>query len=291
MTRRSVASNARSVVEPEMVPSGDVRIAAYRFGGDGPPLLLVHATGFHAHCWLPMLDDLRARFTVFAFDLRGHGESATAADPEAYHYGRLAGDLLLVADHFGLRAMRALGHSVGGALVVRAAVTRPGLVTAAVLFEPIILPPEYIEEGRATTAARTRRTAFDSIDQMIERWSSRGPFATFDPTALRAYVEYGVRDRPDGTVELKCSRDVEVATFLQDTRSGIWAELDRYAPPTLVLAGERSTSRAAPLLEAQAARMRNARAERVAGCSHFLPFERPREMTARAVTFLEAACR
>jgi pimeloyl-ACP methyl ester carboxylesterase len=123
---------------------------------------------------------------------------------------------------------------------------------------------------------------------MIDRWSERPPFGSFHPDALRAYVEYGVRDRADGTVELKCSRDAEVATFLQDTVSGTWAELDGYRTPTLILAGERSTSRVAPLAERQAARMPDARAERLAGYSHFLPFERPHEMAKRAMEFLSA---
>ncbi|MBI2207234.1 MAG: alpha/beta hydrolase [Candidatus Rokubacteria bacterium] len=276
----------RVVVEPELVVTGGERIAAYRFGGDGPPLLLVHATGFHAHCWLPLLDHLRPCFSLFAFDLPGHGESSTPADPARYHFTRMADDLLAVLDHFGLPRVAALGHSVGGALVVRAELLRPGTVTRAVLFEPIILPPEQQEETRAAEAARTRRMVFDSTADMIARWSTRGPFATFDPAALEAYVEYGVRDRADGTVELKCSRPAEVATFMQDTTSGIWNDLERYATPAMIYAGERSTSRAAPLVERIAARMRDARAERLATFSHFLPFERPRAMAERAIAFL-----
>jgi pimeloyl-ACP methyl ester carboxylesterase len=277
-----VRPRRRVIVTPELVDRGAVRLATYRFGGEGPPLLLVHATGFHAHCWLPLLDHLRPHFSLYAFDLRGHGESGGADD---YSYARMAEDLLVVVDHFRLDRLVAIGHSVGGALVVQASIWRPGLVTRAVLFEPILLPPEHTEETVAAAAARTRRTVFDSTAQMIERWSSRGPFAAFAPEALRAYVEYGVRDRPDGTVELKCSREVEVATFVQDTQSGIWRELDRYTTPTLVLAGGRSTSRAAPLAEPQAALMRDARAERCPELSHFLPFEQPRAMSERAIAF------
>ena len=277
---------SRVSVEPEIVVSEGVRLAAYRFGGAGAPLVLVHATGFHAHVWLPLLPALRRRFKVFAFDLRGHGESQAPGAPEMYRYRRMADDLLAVADHFGFRRFAALGHSVGGALVVRAELTRPGPVTRAMLFEPIILPPDQTEETAAAQAARTRRTAFASTGEMIERWSRRGPFAAFAPEALRAYVEYGVRDRDDGAVELKCSREAEVATFLQDTESGLWAELGRFRTPTLILAGERSTSRVLPAIPGQARLMPNARAEILPGLSHFLPFERPEEMAARTIEFL-----
>ncbi len=272
-----------------MAGPGGVRLAAYRFGGHGPPLLLVHATGFHAHVWLPMLDELRARFTVFAFDLRGHGESAPAPDPGGYHYGRMGADVVAVARHFGLEAVAAIGHSVGGALVVQAELLRPGLVERAVLFEPIVLPPTITEESAAVAAARRRRHAFASTAEMLAGWSRRPPFAGLDPEALRCYVEYGVRDRPEGGVVLKCSREAEVATFREDVRSGIWGALGRYRTPTLIVTGERSTSRAAPVADAQARAMGDARVERVAGLSHFLPLERPQAMARLALGFLAPA--
>ncbi len=282
-----LATPSRVIIAPEFVTGeGGVRLAAYRLGGDGPPIMLVHATGFHAHVWLPMVASLRARYTLFGFDLRGHGESEAPADVEAYHYRTMARDLLAVADHFGIANFSGIGHSVGGALLVAAEIARPGTVKRAVLFEPIVLPPEQTDETAAAAAARTRRTVFDSTAQMIDRWSARGAFATFDPDALRAYVEYGVRDRPDGGVELKCSRDAEVGTFVNDTRSGIWPDLDRYRTPTLILVGDRSTSRAAPIAERQGRAMIDARVERFAELSHFLPFERPREMAERARAFI-----
>jgi len=266
--------------------SGGTRLAAYRFGGAGPPLVLVHATGFHARVWLPWVAELRDRFTVYGFDLRGHGESETPDDPDAFRYEALGADLLAVVDHFGLDRVFAVGHSVGGAVVVQAEVLRPGTVARAVLFEPIILPPGVTAPTHRVAAAERRRRVFGSTGEMLERWASRPPFASFDPETLRCYVEHGVRPRPEGLVELKCSLEAEVWTFLQDVRSDLWTRLGEYRTPTLVLAGDRSDSRASPLAEGQAARMAHASAERVPGLSHFLPFERPREMAARAIAFL-----
>jgi pimeloyl-ACP methyl ester carboxylesterase len=274
-------------VAPDPVTARDgTRIAAYRFGGDGPPVVLVHATGFHAHVWMPWLEPLRPRFAVYAFDLRGHGESETPEAFEAYRYETLGEDLLSVARHFGFRHCYAIGHSVGGAVIVQAEVLSPGTVERAVLFEPIILPADVSAPTQRVDAAERRRRVFASTADMLDRWRARPPFASFTPDALRSYVEHGVRRRPDGQVELKCSRHAEVSTFLQDIRSDLWTRLGDYRPPTLVLAGDRSDSRAAPLAQSQARVMANARAERVADLSHFLPFERPAEMAARAIAFL-----
>src|SRR5690348_9518581 len=59
--RRHSPTVAVVLPEPIIVPSADgVRIAAYDLGGDagGRPLLLAHATGFHAGTFLPMAQHL-----------------------------------------------------------------------------------------------------------------------------------------------------------------------------------------------------------------------------------------
>lgn len=261
-------------------------MAAYAFGGEGPPLLLVHATGFHAHVWLPLVPVLRERFTVLAFDLRGHGESEVPAGGEAFVWERFGGDVLAVAGHFGARRFHAMGHSAGGAAVILAELARPGSVARAVLFEPIVYPAAIREPSPAIAAARRRRTVFASTAEMLASWSSRPPFASLDPEALRCYVEYGVRDRADGRVELKCAPETEVRTFSGDVHAGIWERLGSYAPPTLVMTGRRDEHRRSQYAEALAGAMQDGRAERRPEHGHFLPFERPRAIAERAVRFL-----
>ena len=37
--------------EPQFYNVNGVRLAVFERPGDGPPILFVHATGFHARCW------------------------------------------------------------------------------------------------------------------------------------------------------------------------------------------------------------------------------------------------
>ena len=56
-------------------PSSDgFDVAAFDLGGDGPPVLMAHATGFHALVWQPMASALDG-FHCYSFDERGHGDS------------------------------------------------------------------------------------------------------------------------------------------------------------------------------------------------------------------------
>ncbi len=277
----------RVLVEPEFAVAPDgVRIAAYRFGGTGPPLVLAHATGFHGHVFLPFAAALRDRFTVFAFDLRGHGESGAPSSADGYAWSRLGRDLLAVADLFGVGRFHAVGNSVGGAITVEAELTRPGTILSAVLFEPIIYPPEVTDPSPMIEGARRRRRVFASTDAMLTQWRGRGPFATWDPEALRCYVEYGVRDRADGQVELKCSAEAEVRTFEGDVTARIWERFPHYRTRTLIVSGKRDDLRRSQWAERQAEAMPRACAERRDDIGHLAPLERPAEIAARTVEFL-----
>ena len=75
------------------VPSTDgVDLAVHDLGGHGPPLLIVHATGFHGRAYTPLAAALAPSHRVWALDCRGHGAS-TIADPNEYSWRRSARDV------------------------------------------------------------------------------------------------------------------------------------------------------------------------------------------------------
>ena len=81
---------------------------AYLDEGEGDPIVLVH--GFASSkdvnwvypTWVSHLRQAGRR--VIALDNRGHGESAKLYDPEDYHIGTMAGDVLALMDHLEHRA-------------------------------------------------------------------------------------------------------------------------------------------------------------------------------------------
>jgi pimeloyl-ACP methyl ester carboxylesterase len=94
-------------------------LLVHHLGGNGPPLLAVHATGFHGRCWWPLASALTPEFSVWAIDQRGHGGSGK--DPEGtYDWERFAADLLAVVDSLGGSGWRAVGHSLGGGVILLA---------------------------------------------------------------------------------------------------------------------------------------------------------------------------
>jgi pimeloyl-ACP methyl ester carboxylesterase len=116
---------------------------SYDVGGNGPPILLVHAGVADRRMWSAQVEELRHTHQVITPDLRGYGET-----PVAPKYSD-AGDLLDLLDHLGLTQVAAVGASYGGYVVQQAASRRPDLFTRLVL---ICAPTDNVEPDDALRA-------------------------------------------------------------------------------------------------------------------------------------------
>jgi pimeloyl-ACP methyl ester carboxylesterase len=259
------------------VTDDGVAIAWYDFGGDGPDLLLAHATGFHAHVWLPVIERLRSRFRCVAFDERGHGDSTSPADG-TFDWHRFGRDALAVVGAAGLDRPFGVGHSCGGALLLLAEEAAPGTFRSLWCYEPVVLPvddPPPPTPGPLTEGARRRREVFSSRDEATERYRSKPPTAGFRPDVLEAYVQFGFDDLPDGSVRLKCRGEDEARTYEWGLAHRAFADLARVRCPVALAHGERDAHFGADAMAALAGRLPGAQVDMAAGLTHFGPLEDP----------------
>ena len=265
-------------------------VAAYDFGGSGPPVLFAHATGFHAHSWLPVISRLSDRFHCYAFDERGHGASPTPPNLD-FGWARFGADARAVAASFGLSRPFGVGHSAGGALLLRAEEDHAGSWRAVWAYEPVVFPPaESAPEGSVianplVATTRKRKGWFESRQAAYDNYVSKPPFASFTAEALAAYLDHGLRADPAGGVVLACSPDDEARTYEGSMVSGIWERLPSVAVPVLGVAGEASDHPPARLLAGVVARLPDARMELMDGLGHFAPFEDPDRVAASIAGF------
>jgi magnesium chelatase accessory protein len=103
----------------------------YFVGGSGPPLLLVHGLAGAASNWVELAPLLARRHRLLVPDLPGHGGST--ALPAVAGLEPFADRVGLVAEREGMLPASAVGHSLGGMVVLRLALRRPGDVQAVVL--------------------------------------------------------------------------------------------------------------------------------------------------------------
>jgi pimeloyl-ACP methyl ester carboxylesterase len=268
----------------------DVRLHYIDWGGDGAPIVLLHATGLLGRIYRPIAQALTAVGHVFSYDQRGHGDSGVA-NPPKYDWALTARDLEEFIRAMGLDGTRAFGHSAGATAIGAFASTHPELISRAVLTEPVLFEsPESPEFGwRAPLLDRTlkRKRVFDSVEAMFANFERKPPYDAWRTDILHDYCEYGTRLNADGKRELKCSPQIEAELYGTAHEFDGLGLLLRCEIPLLVMFGQRpGESPGAPLAPRLESQMKNARFANFPDAGHFLPMEKPEEVGRQAADFL-----
>jgi pimeloyl-ACP methyl ester carboxylesterase len=266
---------------------------------DGRPTLhWAHATGFHGRLYRPLLDELAGDCNVLAWDMRGHGASAGAADIATFrgwetYYQDLTAWLESLDEPVWLA-----GHSIGATTSIMAAARRPDKVLGLILAEPVIMDrwqgsqlwlAKLLRQSHrfslAAGAARRRRV-FGSHTAALENFRGRGGFRTWPEPWLEAYVRYGLVESGD-QVRLACTPEWESATFAH-TEHNPWPGIRRLQCPMIALASEKASTFSPGARRLLRARLPSAEVNVVPGTTHFLPMERPetvRDAVRRAMSW------
>ena len=106
---------------------------AYRRGGEGPVLLLLHGIAGSSQTWVPAMRLLQRDFTVVAPDFLGHGDSATPLGD--YSLGNHAASTRDLLDVLGIERATIVGQSFGGGVALQFAYQFPEICDRLVLVD------------------------------------------------------------------------------------------------------------------------------------------------------------
>jgi pimeloyl-ACP methyl ester carboxylesterase len=262
-------------------------LAVHYLGGDGPTTLYAHASGFHAHCWSPVTAGLPGLHNV-GYDARGHGDTPIGTgwpNPDAVDWSVYGNDAALVAHSLSVDGqVLGVGHSLGGAALLMAALAAPELFCGLVLYEPIVMPPHTDVPGGQSNflamGARKRRSTFASFEDAIANYAAKPPLNIFTPESLEAYVRFGFRLGDDGAVHLKCSPEHEARTYEAGSNHQTWQRLGEIAVPVWVLCGKPEVGQPSASTALLAEQVPGARYIELDHLGHFGPMQSPQEISA-----------
>lgn len=107
-------------------------------GGTGTPIVLIHGFASDATSWAPIEAHLKHR-PLIRIDLPGHGKSPKLRIDS---FADLVKEVRRTFDALGLEAAHLVGHSLGGAVCIALADTRPRSVASLTLIAPAGLGPD-----------------------------------------------------------------------------------------------------------------------------------------------------
>jgi pimeloyl-ACP methyl ester carboxylesterase len=263
-------------------------IALHDLGGEGGPLLLAHATGFHGIAWRPFAAELADAWHSWAIDFKGHGDSPLPAGYQI-SWERFGDDVLAAVDAIGGGPLVAAGHSKGGAALLTAEERRPGTFAGLWLYEPIVVPPfgeRPAGENPLAAGAARRRAGFASRDEAVANYAGKPPLNVLRPDALEAYVEHGFADVAGGGITLKCRPEVEAAVYAAGPAASTWERLGDVRCPVVIAAG--GDGPPAMMAPAIAERLPDGRLATYPDLGHFGPLQDPARLAADAREFFNS---
>ncbi len=267
-------------------PAGGIDLSWWEWNADlrgaAPTLLFAHATGFHGRVWDALIEHLPSRH-IIALDLHGHGRSTGAPITD---WRVLWEEVQALLAGLSLSGVQGVGHSMGAHALLQCAANEHGLFDNLVLFDPVILSPEWYEKGELAfddsqphPTARRKRD-FASPEAMIERFSTRDPYDLFQPRVLADYCRYGLIEKPDGDgFELACAPEMEASVYMSSrSNPGILDAATELKCPVLVVRaaqGAMGDFKSSPTWPDLASTIPNGTDMPRPDMTHFHPFQDP----------------
>ncbi len=273
---------------------------AFRRGGQGEPLLLLHGHPQTHFIWHKVAEQLAQKFTVIAADLRGYGDSgkpAGVAEHSNYSKRTMARDQLELMQVLGFSKFKVMAHDRGARVAHRLAIDHPTAVEKMVILDiaPTLAMYEQTSQVFATkywhwffliqpTPFPEHLIASDPDFYIAKVMGNRS--AGLSPFSAQALAEYLRCLKLDGAIHAMCE-DYRAAASIDLEHDRADREIGRKIQcPILVLWGANGVIQLCFDALAEWRRV----AQDVRGhslpCGHYIPEEAPTELLFDIESFL-----
>ena len=149
------------------IVSANGETISYVREGSGPAVVLIHGLGASVLQWRAQIDALKDRYTVIAFDCRGHGQSSANGKVGSEE---TAQDLKAVLDAAGVARCHVVAISTGGQAALLFNQRFPTMVRSLVLADTFARP---VEGSGDRVAATKEAIAYISMQEFGNQYAGQ----------------------------------------------------------------------------------------------------------------------
>ncbi len=242
------------------------------FGTKGDVLVMVHGLGGSTNTWYPQTQILARDLRVTAYDLAGSGRNPVRQEITlATHVDDL---FEIVKQAAAGGPVHLAGHSLGTIICQHFTARFPELVASLALVGAFPQPPPAARSALRDRAAKARSEGLRAIADATVAAGTSADTKSNGP-AIAAFVRESVMGQsPEGY-----ARNCEVVA---DAHS---ADLARIACPTLLVTGDEDRTAPPDVGRALASAIKGAEFQVLAGCGHWAPVERAKQLNYALTVF------
>lgn len=264
----------------------------------GTPILFAHANGYPPACYQPLFD-LLGEYQITAIHQRPLWESSQPA--AIIDWNPLSDDLLRFMDEQKVGKTIAVGHSMGGIAILRAALRKPERFSSVILLDPVLFPPYFIRMWNViralklthkvhplVPAAQRRRRVFKSRELILRGYRSKPVFQYFSDEALEAYVNGITCPVGDGSYRLCYSAEWEMQIYVTGVWRDmeLWRELSKLKVPLLIIRGAETDTFFESAGRLVQKKLPAVQVVSISRSTHLVPLERPEAVRDEIQKFL-----
>lgn len=249
----------------------------YRESGEGRPLVILHGLFGSSDNWMSVTKELALKYKVYVLDARNHGQSP---HDSVHSYETMAADLKEFLDDHRIDKPVLIGHSMGGKTIMRFAAEYKDVAEKLVVVD--ISPRFY---GRHHQDILAGYNAID-LETLQSRNEADAILSNFVGDAgVRMFLLKSLYRSGEGSFQWRINLPVIEAQI--DNIGEPLPEDAHIETPTLFIRGSESgyiEDKDIAVIEKQ---FSHYILETVAGASHFVHAEKPKEVIERIEKFIE----
>lgn len=254
-----------------------------REAGNGPAVVLIHASAANSGQWRALMERLAGRFRILACDMSGAGRSPAFPQEATYTLDEELRFLDPVFEAAG-EDFHLVGHSYGGAVALKAALRHGTRLRSLTLFEPVLFS--------LLVAAAPRGEATREILRLAQSTTGLAEQGDFDAGA-REFIDYWFEPGRWASMREESRAPIRAAMNLTGPR---WEavfndparleDLRRIDVPALLLVAQNTRPPARALSALLARTLPNARSVEISGVGHMAPLVNPGQVNPLIESFL-----